>query len=120
MNGPPTRIARFRDLLVFAVMNLTTSWGWASTPIPTPRTSVVIMVSHMGDPNKGISVHPVIPVFVRASGTSGAIAVRLLLAAFTPPKSRYVATSRIVIPTSMIAPCTASVYITAISPPKMT
>ena len=85
MKGPPTRTARFNDRLSLTVMNRTTSWGCASTPMPTPRTSVVTMVSQMDDPGSGMDAHPVIPPAASAPGTRSDIAARAVCASMTPP-----------------------------------
>ncbi len=124
MNSPPTGMARLSALLSSAVMNLTTSWGCASTPRPTPMIMVVTRTSQNSEPSSGMDIQPVKPLptmpSIMSDGTFDGSAARSLNAWTGPPSSESVRNSSTAIPRIIITPCMASVYMTALSPPKIT
>jgi len=76
-------------------------------------------VYQVEEPTSGKEVHPTIPALARSAGTRGAMSVRAWNPS-SPPTAPRVRTMMALMPTSMRAPCKASVYMTAMSPPKTT
>ena len=55
INTPPQGIALLSDFSSFAERYLTTNWGWARTPIPTPNIKVSSSIN-AGEKASGIEV----------------------------------------------------------------
>jgi len=120
MKRPPMGTARLRALLSLAVMKRTTSCGCARTPIPTPIMMVVTRTYHISDPNVGSAVQLNIPLLDRPAGICGDRSLSFVNAVAGSPRRENVRKRRTTIPTSMMMPCMASVYMTAMRPPAIT
>ena len=81
---------------------------------------VVTIVYQMDEPSWGKEVHPVIPAEDSPVGTSEAMSVSPSREEPTPPRAAKVKIIMALIPNTIMEPCRASVYMTAINPPNTT